>query len=84
MRREEMDRIVGLELERIPEWTPHTPKLDQSLLRFTYNAHRRHDLSQDPDTPRGTSLQRSISAVASTRPEAAPEYDRRFFEGLPE
>lgn len=75
MTRDELNRRVGGELEHIPRkpWP-------QGLIRADYNARRRHELSENPATPRAATFARTLASVRATVPDFDPQYDRAFFE----
>jgi len=74
MKKDELIGKVAEELEHVPRGS-----LDQNMLRATYNALRRHDLSVNPDFPAKDSLRAAIEIARKDKPDFSPIYDRDFF-----
>jgi len=71
------DELIG----KVAEELKHVPRgsLDQNMLRATYNALRRHDLSVNPALPAKDSLRTAIEIARKDKPDFSPIYDRDFF-----
>ena len=76
MKREELDRKVGEELEHIPRIKGN---LNQNLFRSAYNMIRRHDLAVNPATPASESFNRALEQAKQDNPSFSPVCDRDFF-----
>ncbi len=76
MKREEMNRTIGDELEHIPQFARGT---DQNLFRAVYNMIRRHDLGQNPAFSRSASLENALKEMRTLKPNFVPEYESDFF-----
>ncbi len=76
MRRQELDKKVAQELDRIPRDTDNDAQME---LRMLYNMHRRRGLTSDPSIPARESLRKAIAVVGRDYPGAPLEYDREFF-----
>jgi hypothetical protein len=74
MKKAELIRKVAEELKHIPRGS-----FDQNMLRATYNASRRHDLSINPEFPAKDSLRTAIEIARKDKPNFSPIYDRDFF-----
>jgi len=77
MKREQLNRIVGDELDHIPRGPKGSA---QNEFRLVYNRRRRVDLGRDPSTPRKESVQRAAQSVTAYNPGFEPEYDTQYFE----
>jgi hypothetical protein len=80
MKREELDRLVGQDLDHIARGAKGSP---QATLRMVYNAHRRGDLANDPAAQASDTLLRSIATAARLANEFRADYDRAYFGELP-
>lgn len=69
MRRVELDRLVGHELEMIPRGPKHS---EQNAFRMIYNMIRRRELGRDPQAPASESLDMAIRAVRAGSPGFRP------------
>jgi len=78
MKREEMVRIVKLELEHIPKGSKGSA---QNRLRIYYNAWRRRDLLRGK--PREETLEETIKMLRRDHPDFDPKFDEDFFK-IPE
>jgi hypothetical protein len=74
MKREEMTRIVQLELKHLARGDVGSA---QNQLRKLYNARRRHDLTTNK--PNRETLRFCIRAIEEKHPGFVPEYDETFF-----
>jgi hypothetical protein len=74
MKREEMTRIVQLELKHMARGDVGSA---QNQLRKLYNARRRHDLTTNK--PNRETLRFCIRAMVKKHPGFVPEYDETFF-----
>ncbi|HYH67261.1 MAG TPA: hypothetical protein VD866_21370 [Urbifossiella sp.] len=76
MKREEMNRLVGAEMEGIPKGDEY-----QQALRMLYNAARRRNLgprSDGPKTPREVA-DKCIASVRKNHPDAQFRLDPAVF-----
>jgi hypothetical protein len=76
MRKQEMSKKVAQELSYIPG---NRKNVAQGILRTTYDALRRHDLSVNPAAPASESLRSAIAAVRRNYPKAPLQFDQEFF-----
>ncbi len=76
MKREELNRKVGEELEHIPRIEG---ELKQNLFRSAYNQIRGHDLAVNPAIPASESFNRALEQARQGNPSFSPVYDRDFF-----
>jgi hypothetical protein len=76
MRKQAMNQKVAQELRYIPG-NPKNPA--QGILRTTYDALRRHDLSVNPAAPPRESLRSALAAVRRNYPKAPLQFDQEFF-----
>ena len=74
MKREEMTRIVQLELRHLPRGDVGSP---QNELRKLYNVRRRHDLATNKT--RRETMRFCIQVMEGKHPGFVPEYDKTFF-----
>ena len=77
MKRDELTRLVKLELEHIPKGDKIGSP--QNVLRRYYNARRRHDVIKTDKTKEET-LQDCIQILKVSRPDFVPKYDEDFFK----
>lgn len=77
MKRKELDRIVGQDLDHIPIGAKGSSS--QNELRMIYNLIRRRDLGRNASANRGDSFRRAVEAVRAQKPEFIPEYDAGYF-----
>jgi Mn-dependent DtxR family transcriptional regulator len=76
--RDEIERIVGLELEHIPHGARRS---SQNMLRMLYNMLMRHSLAlQGGPQTKEEVLREAINAVREEDPDFTPEYDKDFFK----
>jgi hypothetical protein len=76
MKKQEMNQKVEQELSYIPG---NRKNVAQGILRTTYDALRRHDLSVNPAAPARESLRNAIAAVRRNYPKAPLQFDQEFF-----
>ena len=76
MKREEMIRIVRLELKHIPRGLRGSA---QNKLRLYYNGMRRHDLSINPKIPARESLKKALERLRKDYPDYPFRYNAEFF-----
>lgn len=76
--RDEIEKIVGPELEHIPRGSRGS---SQNMLRMLYNMLRRHNLAL-PGTPQTKEavLREAINAVREEDPDFTPDYDKDLFK----
>jgi Mn-dependent DtxR family transcriptional regulator len=76
--RDEIEKIVGPELEHIPRGARGS---SQNMLRMLYNMLRRHSLtiSATPQTKEEV-LREAVNAVREEDPDFTPEYEKDFFK----
>jgi hypothetical protein len=76
MKKQDMNKKVAQELSYIPG----NPKnAAQGVLRTTYDALRRHDLSVNPTASARESLRNAVAAVRRNYPKAPLHFDQEFF-----
>ena len=68
MRRDKMNRLLRIELERVPRGS-----LVQNEFRMVYAIERRHDLAADATTDPHDSFARALESVRSRHPSFVPE-----------
>lgn len=76
MKREQLSRLVGEDLDHIAEGTKGSV---QRELRMLFNTRRRRDLGRDSTTPRGQTLRYAIDFLKKDCPDFDPEYDKHYF-----
>lgn len=76
MNKDEMNRKIAEELDRIPRVKGDLP---QNMFRAAYNSVRRHDLAVNPGTPAGLSLKKTLEQAKEMNPHRSPRYDQEFF-----
>jgi hypothetical protein len=77
MTRDAMNRLVGSELEHIPDW----PGEHQSELRMIYALRRRASLGKNAVGTKapGEVMRESVASVRKNNPSATLYYDAGFF-----
>lgn len=78
MKRDEMNTLVQQDLQHIPKWTADGRK--QGSLRTVYTLCRRHDLSRNPKSRPGDTLQAALKVLHIPPPCPEPEYDIAYFK----
>ena len=76
MKRQELNQIVGQELEHIE--MGHKGSV-QNEFRMLYNMVRRRELGRDASAPPSDSLRKAVDAVREHDSEFIPEYDSTYF-----
>ena len=76
MKREQLDCIVGEELDHIPEGSKGSA---QQELRLAYNMIHRRELGRNPNSSKEESLRYAIDAVRVKSPDFQAEHDRHYF-----
>jgi hypothetical protein len=78
MTRDEMNRQIGDEMERIPRGLKRSP---QNMLRYAYRQLRVRSLSEGVagTYSRADIMRRAVEAVRATHPSAELRFDKEYF-----